>query len=221
MYHLNIWLWCSSGFWHRVDSLVDASVSEKHTVSIFRAEVLCELSVLKMETCFSEMLTSTGESTQHQDPEDQHHPHHCENLKAHKYRLPCSHSCRLLTFYYSILFSFSPPLFLLSCFKISISVSILHPENCPTAVWWSPDWTAWVWFLIVSLACFVLSLHSEQPWDVQNSVKVRVEYTLVVWWLGRGVTSSKFSCVCYINCIIKVIKSRRMRLVEHIACTVR
>jgi hypothetical protein len=29
---------CSSGFWRRVDSWVDANVSEKHIVSIFRAE---------------------------------------------------------------------------------------------------------------------------------------------------------------------------------------
>jgi hypothetical protein len=32
------WWWCSSGFLRYVDSLVDDSVSEKHTVSIFRAE---------------------------------------------------------------------------------------------------------------------------------------------------------------------------------------
>jgi hypothetical protein len=32
------WEWCSSGFWHRVDSSVDGNVSETHTVSIFRAE---------------------------------------------------------------------------------------------------------------------------------------------------------------------------------------
>jgi hypothetical protein len=31
--------WCSSGYWHHVDSSVDGTVSEKHTVSIFRAEV--------------------------------------------------------------------------------------------------------------------------------------------------------------------------------------
>jgi hypothetical protein len=30
---------CSSGFWCREDSSVDANVSEKNTVSIFRAEV--------------------------------------------------------------------------------------------------------------------------------------------------------------------------------------
>jgi uncharacterized membrane protein YqhA len=28
------------GFWHRVVSQIDVNVSEKHTVSIFRAEVL-------------------------------------------------------------------------------------------------------------------------------------------------------------------------------------
>jgi hypothetical protein len=30
---------CSSGFWRRADSSVDANVSEKHCVSIFRVEV--------------------------------------------------------------------------------------------------------------------------------------------------------------------------------------
>jgi serine/threonine protein phosphatase PrpC len=38
---------CSSGFWRGVDSLVDVNVSEKHTVSIFRAEDL------KMETVYT------------------------------------------------------------------------------------------------------------------------------------------------------------------------
>jgi hypothetical protein len=32
--------WCPSGFWYRVDSSVDANISEKHTVSIFRDEGL-------------------------------------------------------------------------------------------------------------------------------------------------------------------------------------
>jgi hypothetical protein len=32
------WWWCSSGLWHCVDLQVDTSVSEKHSVSIFRAE---------------------------------------------------------------------------------------------------------------------------------------------------------------------------------------
>jgi hypothetical protein len=46
-------MWCcSSGFWRHVDSLVDANVSKKHTVSIFRA----------------------NESTRRQNPE--HHHHH-------------------------------------------------------------------------------------------------------------------------------------------------
>jgi hypothetical protein len=36
----NIWVdYGSSGFWRRVDSSVDANVSEKHTVSIFRANI--------------------------------------------------------------------------------------------------------------------------------------------------------------------------------------
>jgi hypothetical protein len=44
---------CYSGLWRNVDSQVDISVSEKHTVSTFRA-------VLKIETvCFSETLVST------------------------------------------------------------------------------------------------------------------------------------------------------------------
>jgi hypothetical protein len=33
------WLWCSSQFCRHVDSSVDANVSEKHTLSFFRAEV--------------------------------------------------------------------------------------------------------------------------------------------------------------------------------------
>jgi hypothetical protein len=33
------WWWCSSGFWCHVDS-VDAKILEKHTVPIFRAEML-------------------------------------------------------------------------------------------------------------------------------------------------------------------------------------
>jgi hypothetical protein len=40
-------------FWRRVDSSVDANVSEKHIVSIFRAE------------------------------EEHHHPHRREKLKSH------------------------------------------------------------------------------------------------------------------------------------------
>jgi hypothetical protein len=51
-----------SGFWRRVDSSVDANVSERHTVSIFRAE--------------------DGVNTA-QNPEEHHHPHRCENLKYH------------------------------------------------------------------------------------------------------------------------------------------
>jgi hypothetical protein len=39
-------------FWHCVDSSVDANVSKKYTVSIFRAEAL-----------FSETLASSDEST--------------------------------------------------------------------------------------------------------------------------------------------------------------
>jgi hypothetical protein len=72
---VNVYWWCSSGFWDHVD-LVDASVSEKHTVSILR---------LKMAmVCFSEMLASTNESTRPQNPEEHHHhPHHHENLKSH------------------------------------------------------------------------------------------------------------------------------------------
>jgi hypothetical protein len=56
----------SSGLWRRLDSLVDANVLEKHTVSIFRAE---------------EMLASTEESTRRQNPEEHHHRHCRENLK--------------------------------------------------------------------------------------------------------------------------------------------
>jgi hypothetical protein len=45
---------------------VDANVSEKHTVSIFRAE-----DALKMETvCLSETMASIDESTRCQNPEE-------------------------------------------------------------------------------------------------------------------------------------------------------
>jgi hypothetical protein len=99
-----------SGFWSRVDSSVGANVSEKHTVSIFRAEAAMlesggiytglekgkaegrilpfpniANSALKMETiCFSETVASTDESTRRQNPEDHHHhhPHRRENLKC-------------------------------------------------------------------------------------------------------------------------------------------
>jgi hypothetical protein len=58
------WWCCFSGFWRRVESPVDANVSEKHTVDIFRAEdgalekhtvsvFRAASSVLKMDTvCF-------------------------------------------------------------------------------------------------------------------------------------------------------------------------
>jgi hypothetical protein len=35
--------WWFSGFWRRVDSSVDANVSQRHTVSIFRASAECTL----------------------------------------------------------------------------------------------------------------------------------------------------------------------------------
>jgi hypothetical protein len=36
--------------------------------------------------CFSEILSSTNKSTQHQNPEEQlYHPHSHENIKSHKY----------------------------------------------------------------------------------------------------------------------------------------
>jgi hypothetical protein len=65
--------WCSSTFWRRVDSPVDASISEKHTRS----------SALKMEVvCFSETLASTDKSTRRQNSEQHYHPHRRENLKS-------------------------------------------------------------------------------------------------------------------------------------------
>jgi hypothetical protein len=54
----------SSGFLHRVDSSVDAKVSE--TVS------------------FSETSASTDEYTRRQNAEQHHHPHRRENLKFYK-----------------------------------------------------------------------------------------------------------------------------------------
>jgi hypothetical protein len=49
---------CSSGFWRRADSSVEANVSEKHTASIFRAEGRQNLE------------------------EHHHHPHRHEYLKS-------------------------------------------------------------------------------------------------------------------------------------------
>jgi hypothetical protein len=43
------WWCCSSGFWHRVDSSVDANVSEKYTVSIFRVESFGETYCLHLQ----------------------------------------------------------------------------------------------------------------------------------------------------------------------------
>jgi hypothetical protein len=57
--------WSSSGFWRRVDSSIDANVSEKHTVSIFSPE--------DGDSMFSETLASTGESTWPQNPDENHH----------------------------------------------------------------------------------------------------------------------------------------------------
>jgi hypothetical protein len=37
---IKLFLSCSSGFWSRADSSIDANVSERHTVSIFRAEII-------------------------------------------------------------------------------------------------------------------------------------------------------------------------------------
>jgi hypothetical protein len=83
--------WCSSGFRCRGDSSVDASVSEKHTVAILRAEVtmLGSSSAQKMETvCFSETMASSDESIRRRNPEEQHHhPHRRENLKSQTVRI--------------------------------------------------------------------------------------------------------------------------------------
>jgi hypothetical protein len=75
-----------------VDISVDANVSDKHTVSIFRDEyedsvflyestsqisILSPSSSLKMETvCFSETLVPTDESTRHKNPEEHHYDPH-------------------------------------------------------------------------------------------------------------------------------------------------
>jgi hypothetical protein len=63
-------------FWRRVDWSVDANVSVKRIVSIFRAEVTISLipsivtSALKMETVgFSETKASTDQSTRRQNTE--------------------------------------------------------------------------------------------------------------------------------------------------------
>jgi hypothetical protein len=63
-------------FLRRVDSPVDANISEEHSVSIFRAEAL-------EPVCFSETMASTGEATRRQNPEEHHHPHRRENLKSY------------------------------------------------------------------------------------------------------------------------------------------
>jgi hypothetical protein len=58
---------CPFRFWYHVDLSADSRILEKHAIS----------SALKMETaCFSKMLTSTNESTQHQNT-DCHPPLHC------------------------------------------------------------------------------------------------------------------------------------------------
>jgi hypothetical protein len=59
--------------WRRADSSVDANVSEKHTVSIFRADILSICSGLKMGTvCFSETMASTDGSKRRQNPDEEH-----------------------------------------------------------------------------------------------------------------------------------------------------
>jgi hypothetical protein len=63
---------CSYGLWRRVD--LSITVSEKHTVSIFRAAVF-----------FSETLVSTYTSTQRQNPEYQHRQGICFRSKIYKF----------------------------------------------------------------------------------------------------------------------------------------
>jgi hypothetical protein len=74
------------GSWHSVDSSVDASVSEKCTISTFSPED---------GDCVSpKRWRLVSESTWHQDPEDHHHHPHCrENLKYY-----ISHVCVTLCF---------------------------------------------------------------------------------------------------------------------------
>jgi hypothetical protein len=69
------WRCCCSGLWRRVD---------------------LRSSTLKMETCFSEML-STYRSTQRHSPEEHRHPHRRENVKFHiHYRVYMSPSLVLI-----------------------------------------------------------------------------------------------------------------------------
>lgn len=88
-------------FRRRVNSSVDANVSEKYVV--FRA--------LKMEiACFSETLASTDEFTRRRNTEEHTHPHRRENLiSLFSYLLPFRHS-----FFLDSLYSF--PLLNLSHF---------------------------------------------------------------------------------------------------------
>jgi hypothetical protein len=65
------WRW-SCGSWRRVDSSVDAKVSEKHNVSAFSLE--------DKGSMFSK---STKEPTWYQEPE-YHQTHSSENLESHK-----------------------------------------------------------------------------------------------------------------------------------------
>jgi hypothetical protein len=50
----------------------------------FRSNKLSPSSALKTVTvCFAETLQPTDEFTWRQNPDEHHHPHHCENLKSH------------------------------------------------------------------------------------------------------------------------------------------
>jgi hypothetical protein len=92
---------CSSGFWRRVDSSIDANVSEKHTVSIFRSEVQS----LRWRPCVSPKRHKPTSLTRRQNPEEHHHPHRRENLSPITYTtlLTISAHFRLPVFLYFFL----------------------------------------------------------------------------------------------------------------------
>jgi hypothetical protein len=67
-----------------MDWLIEANVSEKRAVFIFRAEVLSLSSALKMEAArFSETLAPTSQSIRRLNPKEHHQNFHLsENLRS-------------------------------------------------------------------------------------------------------------------------------------------
>jgi hypothetical protein len=87
IFFVKLWISCcyrSLGFWRHLYLQVDADVSEKHAVSIFRG--CLHFQPLKMETArVSETSSSTCKYTRHQNSRlmQNHHNDSHENLKSH------------------------------------------------------------------------------------------------------------------------------------------